>query len=267
MVIPTHPALPQVITIWGSENESRQRGPGWRHVVLGFFLALSISVLYTVAVSYWIATNPPVGTTDVNKAVLDAFQTGPVLLGSFASLWVGFLIAVTFAARANPGGWRELLPIQIRWRTDLPLALLLLLTVQGGAFAISLALDSLGISTKALGNTGFLNTVESSYLPYIIMATVFGAPIVEELFFRGLLLRVSSHTLGVVAGVIVTSLLFGFMHLQASLAASIYTVSMTAMVGAALALLRLRTGRLGTAIVAHVLFNAGGVLLAFLPGV
>lgn len=133
------------------------------------------------------------------------------------------------------------------------------------SFAISLILESLGISTKALGNTGFLNSVEGAYLPYIVLATVVGAPIVEELFFRGVVLRVTSQTLGVVAGVILTSLLFGVMHVQASLAASIYTVSMTAMVGVALAILRLRTGRLGTAILAHILFNAGGVVLALLP--
>lgn len=247
-------------------EENRQpKGPGWRHIVLGFFLAIFISVLYTIAISYWIASNPPAGTTDVSKAVMEAFSSGPVLLGSFASLWLGFMIAVAVAARATAGGWRELLPIQIRWKVDLPLALLLLLTVQGGSFVISLTLESLGISTQALGNTGFLNSVESTYLPYIVLATVLGAPIVEELFFRGVVLRVTSRTLGVVAGVILTSLLFGMMHIQANLAASIYTVSMTAMVGVALAILRLRTGRLGTPIVAHVMFNAGGVILALLP--
>lgn len=256
---------PQILTIWGSEDNRKHQGPGWRHIVLGFFLAISLSVVYTIAVTYWIATNPPSGTTDVSKAVLEAFSTGPVLLGSFASLWLGFILAVVAATRATPGGWRVLLPIQIRWKTDLPLALLLLLTVQGGSFAISLILESLGISTKALGNTGFLNSVEGTYLPYIVLATVVGAPIVEELFFRGVVLRVTSQTLGVVAGVILTSLLFGMMHVQASLAASIYTVSMTAMVGVALAILRLRTGRLGTAILAHILFNAGGVVLALLP--
>jgi membrane protease YdiL (CAAX protease family) len=258
-------ARPEAITIWGSEDYQRPTGPGWRHIVLGFFFAISISVLYAIGLTYWVASNPPEGTTDVSKAILDAFASGPGLLGSFASLWAGFMLAVFFAARATLGGWRVLFPIQIKWKTDLPLAILLLLTVQGGSFVIGLTLDSLGISTKALGNTGFLNSVEGMYLPYIILATVLGAPIVEELFFRGVVLRVTSKTLGVVAGVILTSILFGMMHIQANLAASIYTVSMTAMVGAALAVLRLKTGRLGTPILAHVLFNAGGVVLALLP--
>lgn len=266
MVNPASPASPHVVTIWGFEDGKRYLGPGWRHVLLGFFLAVSFSVLYTVGVSYWVATNASPGVDDINEAVTAAFSTGPVLIGSFLSLWAGFLVAVAVAARATEGGWRSLLPIAIRWKTDLSLALILLLAIQGGAFAISLTLESLGISTKALGNTGFLNAVEPAFLPYIILATILGAPIVEELFFRGLLLRVASRTLGVVAGVIVSSVLFGLMHIQASLAASIYTVAMTGMVGVALALLRLRTGRLGTPIVAHVLFNAGGVFLAFLPG-
>lgn len=265
MVVEQGSVPPQTITIWGSEENLRAQGPGWRHVILGFFLAISFSVLYTLGVTYWVATNPPAGTTDINKAITSIFTTGPVLLGSFAALWLGFSLAVLFAVRATPGGWRDLLPIQIRWRTDLPLALILLVTIQGGSFAISLVLEALGISTKALGNTGFLSSVEPAYLPFIILATVLGAPIVEELFFRGLTLRVAMRSVGMVAGVIITSLLFGFMHLQASLAASIYTVSMTAMVGVALALLRIRTGRLGTSIVAHVLFNAGGVVLALLP--
>lgn len=258
-------AKPEAITIWGSEDNQRQSGPGWRHIVLGFFLAISFSVLYAIGLTYWVAANPPDGTTDVNQAILDAFASGPGLLGSFASLWAGFMLAVFVAARATLGGWRVLLPIQIRWKTDLPLAFLLLIIVQGGSFVIGLTFESMGISTKALGNTGFLNSVESPYLPYIVLATIFGAPIVEELFFRGVVLRVTSKTLGVVAGVILTSILFGMMHIQANLAASIYTVSVTAMVGMAFAVLRLRTGRLGTPIVAHVLFNAGGVALALLP--
>lgn len=254
-----------MITIWGDEDLSRPLGPGWRHIVLGFFLAITFSVLYTIGVSYWVITNPPPGGTDINEAITEAVTSGPGLIGSFLALWAGFMVALLFAGRATEGGLRALIPIQIKWRVDLPLALILLLAVQGGAFAISLSLESLGISTRALGNTGFLNSVETIYLPYIVFAAVIGAPVIEELFFRGLVLKVSTKSLGVVTGVILTSLLFGFMHIQSNLAATIYTVSMTTMVGVALAVLYLRTGRLGTPIVAHVLFNAGGVALALLP--
>ncbi len=87
-----------------------------------------------------------------------------------------------------------------------------------------------------------------------------GSPLVEELFFRGLLLRSIGGRLagparvprGLVGplAVLVTSVVFGLVHFEAL--QLIWLVGFGAVVGT----LAWRTGRLGPGIVAHVTFNA-----------
>jgi membrane protease YdiL (CAAX protease family) len=65
--------------------------------------------------------------------------------------------------------------------------------------------------------------------------------------------------------VVLSSLLFGILHHQGSNTfGSWFVVGTTTTIGMVLAVIRYRTGRLGTAICTHVLFNASGVLLALL---
>lgn len=84
--------------------------------------------------------------------------------------------------------------------------------------------------------------------------TVVGAPFVEELFFRGFVQRGLTTSFGRVAGVLTTALVFGTVHYQllqlpALLAFGLVLGSVTA-----------RSGRLGTAIVTHMAFNATTVV-------
>jgi uncharacterized protein len=84
-----------------------------------------------------------------------------------------------------------------------------------------------------------------------------GAPAVEELFFRGLVLRALSRRLGTVAAVVGSSVLFGLAHPQ-DLPGEALALVMTslAVLAALFAVLVVKTGRLGPAIVAHAVFNA-----------
>lgn len=88
------------------------------------------------------------------------------------------------------------------------------------------------------------------YLIVVAISAVVVAPVVEELFFRGLLLgSLSRHLQPLLAGV-VGSLLFAGTHFQ--------WVQLPGLLVAGLvfSLLALRAGRLGPAIAAHVAFNA-----------
>jgi hypothetical protein len=83
-----------------------------------------------------------------------------------------------------------------------------------------------------------------------------GSPVVEELFFRGLLLRAlmgSFEQLGPrlapAASIAITALVFGLVHFEALQFLGL------AGFGAVLGLLAWRTGRLGPCIVAHMTFN------------
>ena len=100
----------------------------------------------------------------------------------------------------------------------------------------------------------------------IALATVILAPFMEELFFRGLLLKGLVRVLtplraaggaraaGVVAAVIIDGLLFGLAHGEWIQLAGL------AVFGTALAAVSYRTGRLGMNMVAHATFNLVAIL-------
>jgi membrane protease YdiL (CAAX protease family) len=92
----------------------------------------------------------------------------------------------------------------------------------------------------------------------VVLVFVVGAPIVEELFFRGAIQRALIRRIGTVAGVAVTSVVFALLHLSGnvSVGSAITLVAELTAFGVVLSLLALRTGRLGAGIVAHAVFNA-----------
>jgi membrane protease YdiL (CAAX protease family) len=86
---------------------------------------------------------------------------------------------------------------------------------------------------------------------FVVFAIVIaiGAPVVEELFYRGLLLRSLRRYLADGAAVVVSGLVFGASHFE------LLQLPALALVGVLLAVLVVRTGRLGPAIWCHVAFN------------
>lgn len=80
---------------------------------------------------------------------------------------------------------------------------------------------------------------------------VLGAPVVEELFFRGLLQRALARRVGPALAVAGSSVLFGLAHVGQVLAALPALMAFGAVLGA----LAARSGRLGPSVVAHATFN------------
>jgi membrane protease YdiL (CAAX protease family) len=80
------------------------------------------------------------------------------------------------------------------------------------------------------------------------------APICEEIFYRGLVLRSLERRLGMWPGVLLTGVIFGASHFE-----PLQFVAL-AVFGAVLSLLVIRSGRLGPAIVAHMVFNLIAVI-------
>lgn len=86
-----------------------------------------------------------------------------------------------------------------------------------------------------------------------------GAPLVEELFYRGLLLRsLQRRGFSDVAAVVLSAAVFGVVHFQLLQFFGLFSL------GVVLAALVVRTGRLGAAIWAHVGFNLTTVLVLYL---
>jgi len=101
----------------------------------------------------------------------------------------------------------------------------------------------------------------------IILITCVGAPLIEELFFRGLIQTRLVGRWGAVKGIGVTSLLFGAAHLTGWQGPITFAYAWAiAAAGVVLGTVRYLTGRLGTSIAVHMFFNAQVILLLALLG-
>ena len=84
----------------------------------------------------------------------------------------------------------------------------------------------------------------------LVLIVVIGAPIVEELFYRGLLLRSLERRVGTPWSVVITAVVFALSHFQG------IQIPALIIVGLVTGFLTVRTGRLGPAIFTHLTFNA-----------
>lgn len=92
----------------------------------------------------------------------------------------------------------------------------------------------------------------------LVLIVVIGAPIVEELFFRGLVQRAVARRFGAGWAIAASSTLFGLAHFQTLQAPALVVF------GIVLGLLAHRTGRLGPGIATHMVFNAATVVALLL---
>lgn len=88
----------------------------------------------------------------------------------------------------------------------------------------------------------------------LLLFLAVGAPLVEELFFRGLLLRSLADWFNPVIGIVGSGLLFGLAHFEKLQFAGL------ALFGMILGVVAWRLKRLGPTIAAHMTFNAVAVL-------
>jgi membrane protease YdiL (CAAX protease family) len=88
----------------------------------------------------------------------------------------------------------------------------------------------------------------------VFVLLAIGAPLVEELFFRGLLQRSLSRRFGRPVAIAGSAALFGLAHFE------LLQLPALILFGVVLGVLADRTGRLGPGIVAHATFNAATVL-------
>ena len=94
-----------------------------------------------------------------------------------------------------------------------------------------------------------------------IVAPVLFAPIVEELFFRGLVLpAIGTNWIGILGSAVI----FSAVHLVTGFHP--ITAVSTFIVGVAFGILAVRTGRLGASITAHVVYNGSLIAMSELGG-
>lgn len=175
-----------------------------------------------------------------------------------ATLWVGMLGAVVAVLRRGGGHPRRDLGLRARLG-DLPLGVvlgvacqLLMVPVVSWPWTRLLGRDATELREPACRLADKADDPAGVVLLFLI--TVIGAPIVEELFFRGFAQRAAVARLGRPLGIGLTSVLFGLVHFQ--------LLQLPALVafGVVLGVLADRTGRLGPSIVTHMAFNATTVV-------
>ncbi len=89
----------------------------------------------------------------------------------------------------------------------------------------------------------------------LVLVVVVGAPLVEELTYRGLLQGAFTRRLSDWIGVVVVAVVFAVIHFQPIEIPGLFVV------GLVLGVCAVRTGRLGLGVVTHLAFNATGLIL------
>jgi membrane protease YdiL (CAAX protease family) len=201
-----------------------------------------------------------------------AVPPGWVVICGLVGLWVGFLGAVVVSStRWGTGKVLADMRWGFRWRDPLiglavgvvgQFVLLPLIYLPVSLFVPHL---SQRLSEPAKHLTGGFH---GSDVAVIALLTVTVVPVVEELFFRGLVLRgflrafaATGRVLGPLLAVAATGVVFGAAHAETLefLGLAVY--------GAVLAVLAYRFDRLGPSIFAHATFNLTAVLVVVYGGV
>lgn len=254
---------PLLVTVWGPpEPPRRLPQPGIRHIVAGLLGAILLPLIPGTIILSQALSNDGQASGDVEEQVrLAITSNGPLLVSSLILTWVALTLPVLLAGRLTNGGWRALVHWEFNWRRDIPIALAFAVGLHLAQVGIAYGLSFVGLNTNELGNTGQLTAAGPGWAILIGIGAVVGAPITEELFFRGLVLRVLARKVALPAAVLISSLLFGMLHIQDNFASSLYTVTATSILGLILALLVLKTGRLGTSVLSHAAFNGISVIV------
>ena len=114
------------------------------------------------------------------------------------------------------------------------------------------------VKSEDLSNVQDLEALFSPVSLFLLVAT---QPIAEELFFRGFLLEKIDSFAGKNIAIILTSVLFGIAHATYG---KLYPILLPMIMGIILGYVVFKTKNLLSAVIAHVCFNVGVLILAFI---
>jgi uncharacterized protein len=223
-------------------------GPSWGAADVVAGLAIGI-VASTVAVAV------ALGVGD-----FDSLDDAPMWVFALLQLplWLGLAGVPVYAARVKGRGLVEDFGARMRPR-DVPIGLaigvvaqLVVVPLVSWPLLWLLDEDAEELERRAREVT---DRAEGAGIVLLVLVLVVGAPLVEELFYRGLTLRVIARRFGPVAAVAGSSVLFAVTHF--------HLLGLPALVafGVIAGILVVRSGRLGPAVWAHAGFNLTTVIL------
>lgn len=316
---PTTPQfdLDSKIGIWGptqveeteatSQYAPKKRTPWGGLYVLWGLLAILGAQLITLPVLLFIAfsqTEVDLASPDavdvLTQEVTDLVTTGPGLVIALVSQWVVF-VGVPVVATYRKGHRSLAKDFGLVFKlSDLWIGLGFALVLQVILFGFSAGMNATGIDLSGADNTGMVTEQTGALLILMIIAASIMAPLTEEIFFRGMVLRAFLRSfakidhapplpgvtdtrfnlestsarrrrIGTVAAVLGSSLFFGILHVpisdgttEVTLAAQMMLVFQTGFLGLVFAIVALRTRRIGLTIATHLWFNSASITLVFL---
>ncbi len=138
-----------------------------------------------------------------------------------------------------------------------------MLLVAGLAAFVAETIVGLDDSSEA-DNTQFLDDAQGTpWLYVLIFAVVIGAPVAEEIFFRGLTLRAIEKRFDTFWAIVGSTIIFTLPHFIGSgWQGTVVLFSAIGSVGAILGVLAVKRDNLTAPITAHMLFNSVGALAA-----
>jgi hypothetical protein len=199
----------------------------------------------------WVATAVVVAIWAGASGEKNANPTLGALAAGEAALWLGLLGAPIWASRTKgAGSLAKDFGFAFRW-TDAPLGLIAGLLCQYVlVWLVYLPLRQF-VSQHDLEAPVRQVTDNAHGVSYFILTVVVvvGAPIVEELFFRGLVLRSLQRRFGDAWAVVGSAVVFGVAHFE------LLQLPALVALGLVLGIMAVRTRRLGLGIFTHAGFN------------
>ncbi len=161
---------------------------------------------------------------------------------------------------ARRTGW-QFKPIDLAWG---PVTWLTAIVAQAAVAAIVLGFD-IPLTSNVEDVAG--GEITTTYIVGIVLTAVVAAPLVEELVFRGIILRGLIGRLGAIATIMLQGILFGVAHVDpARGAGNIGLLMVLSAIGMVLGTTAFLTRRIGAGVIAHAILN-GVVVTLTLTGV
>lgn len=270
------------MSTWGPPpaRTPRMWGLGDVWAGLGIGLGLNILIVVAFAVPVLARLDPTASPEELTEALAGLATSGPFLLASVLTLWIGLVGAPVWATWRK--GQRSLAKdFKFTWRPliDIPLGIAFAALFRLIEVGLSAAATAVGVDLSDADNASFLASDDRALVWTVLLlaSAAIGAPIVEELFFRGLMLQSLLKTrwvstwalgrvrLGTLAAIVISGVTFGVLHTTAFSGGGLYLIAFTSALGMAFAAMVVLTKRQGMNLVAHGVFN-GVAVVALIAG-
>jgi membrane protease YdiL (CAAX protease family) len=186
-------------------------------------------------------------------------DTFAVFAAGMCGLWLGLLASVLWAAHRRASGSLAVDMWLVVQRGDILRGLAIgiacqLLLIQLIYWALGLFVNTNDVADDLIDKYG-----QGWHIYPLMLGLVFVAPVIEELFYRGQLLRTLSLRISPWMATLISALVFAALHFQPVELLGLFSF------GVVLAEMVKRTQRLGCAVFAHIGFNAAAFAIVFLP--